>query len=466
MKPTTAISSGFEFQTLTTTVARTTMPCDNPLAKLSTRVLLRSLGRISRPETTGSGSSQKLASEVLGNLAREAIFTRPTAAPFDPLFDDTEFPIALRNKTAEVLHSAYAPATLPTYGTGVRHFVKWCQRSDLAGATCFPALEHVLVTYACALAGEVGKSTARNYLCGIRAWHIINGADWNTSVRLELAMKAVGVLAPEGKPPRPPISREMIELLVRELDLSDPVEACVAGTACVAFWTQSRLGELLSPFANKWDRIRTLRRCHVGDSLTAQGTRKLHYPWTKTKGTQGDVSFINRQQGLTDPVFALEHHLVINEVPIDLPLFSFKVPSGWMCLTKKRLLMICNNIWERHGIPRLTGHSFRIGGTTELLKAGVDPSVVKIAGRWSSDSFLRYWHHVDIIIPLHLENLPHETIQFFSDLEKSSKPSRSTKQSDDLKTDAFSETAGLVRAVSQPGKRLKSAMKKSCLRRG
>lgn len=449
---------GFNYKPYHCCLVHTAMPRDKSLARLSTRALL---DRLSRPNISRSSSSQKLASEVMGNLAREAIFTRPTVAPFDPLFDDTSVPISLRKNSAQVLHAAYAPATLPTYGTGVRHFVKWCQHSGLDGATCFPALEHILVTYACNLAGEVGKSTARNYLCGIRAWHIINGVTWNTSVRLELAMKAVGVLAPEGKPPRAPISREMLDMLMAELDLSNPVEACVAGTACVAFWTQSRLGELLSTHANKWDKLRTLRRSHVGEPLTAHGTRKLHYPWTKTKGLEGDISFINRQLGPTDPIAALENHLSINDVSIDLPLFSFKVPSGWMCLTKKRLLMLCNCVWERHGIPRITGHSFRIGGTTELLKAGIDPSIVKMAGRWSSDSFLRYWRQIDIIIPLHLENLPQDTVHFFTDLEKKSASSRSAKQLEEPQINEGWGGLELRKSMSQPKRCLKSALKRT-----
>ncbi|TFK16572.1 hypothetical protein FA15DRAFT_548136, partial [Coprinopsis marcescibilis] len=60
-------------------------------------------------------------------------------------------------------------------------------------------------------------------------------------------------------------------------------------------------------------------------------------------------------------------------------------------LTKAHFLERCNQIWTGLGYLRITGHSFRIGGTTELLLAGVPPDVVKAMGRWSSDSFLKYW---------------------------------------------------------------------------
>jgi hypothetical protein len=61
-------------------------------------------------------------------------------------------------------------------------------------------------------------------------------------------------------------------------------------------------------------------------------------------------------------------------------------------------LQCCNEIWGAAGYPHTTGHSFRIGGTTELLLPGVTVDVVKAMGRWSSDDSsdigvrLKTWH--------------------------------------------------------------------------
>jgi hypothetical protein len=74
-------------------------------------------------------------------------------------------------------------------------------------------------------------------------------------------------------------------------------------------------------------------------------------------------------------------------------------------LTKKLFLDRCNSIWSTYGYPRTTGHCFRIGGTTELLILGTPPDVVKVTGRWSSDSFLRYWRSLEEIAPLHIRNV-------------------------------------------------------------
>jgi len=66
---------------------------------------------------------------------------------------------------------------------------------------------------------------------------------------------------------------------------------------------------------------------------------------------------------------------------------------------------MCNEIWKKEDIQRITGHSFRIGGTTAYLMAGVDPDIVKKMGRWSSDAFLRYWRNVNGIFEAHASSI-------------------------------------------------------------
>ena len=46
------------------------------------------------------------------------------------------------------------------------------------------------------------------------------------------------------------------------------------------------------------------------------------------------------------------------------------------------------------------GHSYRIGGSLELLAAGVAPEVVMKLGGWSSLCFLIYWRRLELILPL------------------------------------------------------------------
>ena|SRR5258708_7802593 len=95
------------------------------------------------------------------------------------------------------------------------------------------------------------------------------------------------------------------------------------------------------------------------------------------------------QIGPSNPLYNLQNNNFISS----LPLFAYKTPHGPHALTKQQLL----------SYPHTTGHSFQIGGTTELLLSGVTPDIIKNMGRWSSDSFLCYWCPLDD--PLYAKNV-------------------------------------------------------------
>jgi hypothetical protein len=63
-----------------------------------------------------------------------------------------------------------------------------------------------------------------------------------------------------------------------------------------------------------------------------------------------------------------------------------------------------NVIWAERNLGCVTGHAFRISGTTELLRRDVPPDMVRVAGRWASDRFLRYWRkHTEVYASTHPE---------------------------------------------------------------
>jgi hypothetical protein len=74
-------------------------------------------------------------------------------------------------------------------------------------------------------------------------------------------------------------------------------------------------------------------------------------------------------------------------------------------LVKRVFLAQVNQVAATLGLPQITGHCFYIGRTTELLMQGVTPNIVKLVGRWASDSFLRYWRRKEEILPRHIANV-------------------------------------------------------------
>ncbi|KAF8886363.1 hypothetical protein BD779DRAFT_1611783 [Infundibulicybe gibba] len=289
-------------------------------------------------------------------------------------------------RIAEVLDNAWAPATRAKYDNSVSIYLRWCQDQGIPRHNWLPASEINLCSFVAHLAGSMAGSTIRSHLSGLKRWHILANYDYQLSPRLKYLLKGADNMTPDSskQPPRPPITLAMIRALHRSLDLSTEFDVCVFATATVAFWGQSRLGELLSSSAKAFDPSKI--------------------PTVENGGIRGEHIYICRQNGRSDPITAIERHITINELTPHLPLFSYAIGDGrHLALTKDKFLARCNEIWTMYGWPRMTGHSFRIGGTTKLLVAGVPPDVVRAMGRWSSDAFLRYWRSLELIAPKYVE---------------------------------------------------------------
>ncbi|KAF7972865.1 hypothetical protein HWV62_16908 [Athelia sp. TMB] len=241
------------------------------------------------------------------------------------------------------------------------------------------------------------------HIAALKAWHVAQGVAWQGGKRLQYVINGVDALAPDSacRAPRPPITTTMLSLLHQHLDLADTLDAVVFACACTAFWGQCRLGELL-PTSISADNSNIPSRASLRHSRN-QRARILRLPRTKTSRRGEDVALVSQLHGIC-PIAALNHHFQLNQLPSDSPLFAYLSNGSVTQLSRTKFLERCNAIWVAAGYPRSTGHSFRIGGTTELLLSGVPPDVVKALGRWSSDSFLRYWRSLEDIAPAYAAN--------------------------------------------------------------
>src|SRR5882724_2667992 len=205
---------------------------------------------------------------------------------------------------------------------------------------------------------------------------------------LNLTIKGTAKMAPLSSrcPKRDPVTIEHIRALHRRLDLTNAFDIAVFAVACIAFWGCCRLGELLidSSFDPK---------SHVArDMVISHGV------------ASNGSAFINFSNSTCQcsPTLAFEHHISSNtNLPSDAPLFAFETAGGsWSPLKRAWFVDRCNEIWSTKGYPTTTGHGFRIGGTTHLLLLGVDPWIVMVQGRWSSQAFLGYWRRCEEILPM------------------------------------------------------------------
>ncbi|KAG8952220.1 hypothetical protein FRC04_004927 [Tulasnella sp. 424] len=309
------------------------------------------------------------------------------------------------NDLNRALNDGIARSTSKKYSSAVRRFLQFCDTEGIPEEDRLPAPEVVLCAFAARGVGKQAESTIRNALTGVRSWHIAEGCDWHGGPRLARIIRGVKMSAPQTstRPQRAPFTATFLATLVLELDLSDPFDAAVAAISGTALWGLARLGELIPDSSFSADTSRFPTGADLGPLSTTRKSRTLRLPYTKTTQVDGGKIILTNQSGLANPLPLIENHLEINHPSRSDLLFAFRgKDQKSSVISKKSFLQWCNDVLEKKGYGRITGHCFRIGGTYEMLKAGVALEVVQKLGRWKSDAFLRYWREEQEIGELHI----------------------------------------------------------------
>ena len=311
-----------------------------------------------------------------------------------------------RGHVNQAIQSGWANSTIKRYSGAIKHYIRFCEVESIPENLRFPADEFVLCAFAASSIGRHTRSTPSNRLSALKAWHIAHNIDWKGSSRLRYVLNGVHNRAPghSKRPLRPPVNAKMISQLLEHLDPDSSLDVAVAACATTAFWGQCWLGELLPPSSKAPLLSLVPVRSSFSKSPRNPQSFILRLPHTKTHSRGQDVVLVSQRLPY-DPISLLRRHFLLNDMPNDAHIFSYTSTDHFVALTKPVFLQRCNEIWGTLGYPRTTGHCFRIGGTTELLIAGTPPDIVKATGRWSSDSFLRYWRSLDDIAPQHIRHL-------------------------------------------------------------
>jgi hypothetical protein len=315
----------------------------------------------------------------------------------------------LSSKAKKTLAASTRSETALRKWKRVRHYLEWCEDRKLTAANALPAPEWLLCEYAASFAGCVAGGTAQGYISAVRGWHTRKGVVWNGGKNLRDMLRGVERQAPPSsrREERLPVKEEFIEHLHHDLDLSgrNGLHACVVAHAKMLWSGQMRAGEPLptSPDISKFSPLDHPTVAHLSQR-NSKGSRTLKLPKTKVEPIRGETVILSAiPNPITDPNPALEFHIHVNNLALTDPLCAFRNSRGYLSVMTKKLFMdTCNEIWAKHGIPRITGHSFRIGSTTHLLLLGIPPDVVKATGRWRSDSFLKYWRNLESLASLHI----------------------------------------------------------------
>lgn len=314
-----------------------------------------------------------------------------------------------RNRLQLALAHSHAPKTAKNYDHAVRRYVEFAASIGYSEDDALPASEELILLWICEGLGKTGPGTAKQNLSALRAWHLKHRHPWHRPECIPFISKALKEFWPrETRKPtsRSPITSAMISMLVKAWHMGSPKELCALAVALAAWCGQCRLGELLPESQRSFDPKRLpLRKHWSGVTRSNSDSSELQLPWTKTNLFNGDKIFLLRQRQPLNATHALSRHFAAS--PLDstrfLCEFGTKFSSSFLC--KETFMAMCNSVWSKEGLPRITGHSFRIGGTTALLCSGVNPEIVKKLGRWSSDAFLLYWRSLGHLFSKHASDL-------------------------------------------------------------
>lgn len=304
-----------------------------------------------------------------------------------------------------VLHKAWEPSTVETYGTGLATFHTFCDLAGISEEDRAPAPRKLLEVFAAMLTGTYAASTITNYLAGVRAWHIIHGLLLNAHrLTMNTIIKAAAILAPPHlkKAQRPPLLAENIILIKSLLTLTSPLDAAIYACLTTTFWCAARLGEFTLKTKDGFDPTIHITRAAVTTRSDCQGNMVHIFPLPRTKTAPcGEDVYWATQTGETDPLSAIENHFRINNTPAHCCLFAYRKQKGkHVSLTRRAFLDRINKALKAAGHPQLQGHSIRIRSVLEYLLRDLPFDALKVKGRWASKAFTVYLRaHAKIMAP-------------------------------------------------------------------
>ncbi|KAH7873512.1 DNA breaking-rejoining enzyme [Lentinula edodes] len=348
---------------------------------------------------------------ILWKPATQRNFQDSTGSPLD-------LPDEFVNRIQRVLTNGYAESTLKTYASGRLSFHVFCDSRNIPEAQRAPCSSDLLNAWISTMAGHYAGTSVKNYVHGVRAWHIIHGIEWKTNKdSLDTMIHGAERLQPERsrRKKRMPFTQDYIARLLEDFDTSNPFDAACSACLTTSFYCAARVGELTVVNLKDFTPEKYVTTAHVRKATDRNGfeTTVLHVPRTKSNQLEGEDLYFSKQLGSTDPESLLQNHLAVNKPNSSEHLFSYQHKAVRRPLTKHAFIQHISKAAKNRGLPVLQGHGIRIGATLEYLLRGVPFDAVRVIGRWKSDAFLLYLRkHAEIMAPYMQPELHQELIRY------------------------------------------------------
>lgn len=314
----------------------------------------------------------------------------------------------------DVLFNTIKLETLKNYALTIIRYIEFCDRQFIPVERRFPADREAVLTFLCEFQGLRRADTISKYLDGLRFWHSVHSLEMDMPRDIWLRHKrGMRNLEPAGREPRPPATYKDLIAIYESLDHTKPSDICFWAACSVSFFAIARPGDVtlrtLDAFDSTMDANGKGVR-FVAETKDFPAHAVVFLPYGKVEGKNGEELIVTEQ--LSDPrlcpLKALKRHLEVNAPGENDFLFS-SIPwdaseTALRPLTASYFIKHINELLKPTTGHQLSGHSMRIGGCTFYLLCDHHPDLVRMIGRWCSDSFLRYWRRVKIIAARELSN--------------------------------------------------------------
>lgn len=354
------------------------------------------------PPTSSSPAPYKPTLTPAPSLLRPHVIARLRLTSWIPHSAASIPPTNEQERVRQVLSAGWDESTLATYGTGLLTYHVFCDALSITEETRTPTSPSLLSSFIAALAGSYSASAIANYVASLKAWHVLNRLEWRPNedeVRVLMRAAAKTTPASSKKPKRAPVTISIITAIHANLDPENPLHTAVYACLTAAFYATARLGEMTVPNLEAFNpSLHPTRDClETIVDRTGIATTILHLPKTKTSQTGEDVHWTG-QEGLSDPVAAMDKHLRLNNPPATAHTFAYPHGKTFRPLTKRNFMLVVNMAAKKAELSPLQGHGIRIGSTLEYLLRGLSFEAMRTKGRWASNAFSVYiTKHAEIL---------------------------------------------------------------------
>ena len=161
---------------------------------------------------------------------------------------------------------SWAKGTRDTYGVGLLVYHIFCNSCHILDEDRSLASPILIITFISSCAGLYAGRTLANYVFAIGAWHNLHRLTWNMdNLQVKAALTGMAILAPSTSrcPKRALVTVKLMEQIFEKLDLTNPLDAVVAGCFSMIFYLAACTGQFSLPALNVFNPMQHVRPSDV-----------------------------------------------------------------------------------------------------------------------------------------------------------------------------------------------------------